>query len=193
VETSVSNLWIWVVAVLYNYRDHDRNLLRVVNVLTDLAEGHNAGIFISPVRIVGNCVLDQLADKRQHNFVTDTRHKAVNTAFTEVDVIFLFILVKLETFLGSEPAFLNIFVDVYHESENLVQDVLEQIHVLLGYRGLSLKQRYHKFKGLVADLIVCKFLVLDNWPYLLINFFEDWLEKCGFDFCQLVEFNKSVF
>jgi len=87
--------------VLYNDRDHDRNLLRVVNVLTDLAEGHNAGIFISPIRIVGNCVLDQLTDKRQHNFVTDTRHKAVNTAFTKVYVVFIFIYVKLEALFGS--------------------------------------------------------------------------------------------
>jgi len=71
VETSVSNFWIWVVAVLYNHGDHDRQLLRVVNVFADLTESHNAGVFIAPIGIVGNRVLDQLADKRQHNFVTD--------------------------------------------------------------------------------------------------------------------------
>jgi hypothetical protein len=58
VETGVSNLWIWVVAVLHNHGDHDRQLLGVVNVLADLTEGHNACVFITPVGIVGDRVLD---------------------------------------------------------------------------------------------------------------------------------------
>lgn len=58
VQTSVSNLWVWVVAVLYNYWDHDCQLLGVVNVFANLTEGHDARVFIAPVRIIGDRVLD---------------------------------------------------------------------------------------------------------------------------------------
>lgn len=64
VQAGVSNLWVWVVAVLNNYWDHDCQLLGVVNVFANLTEGHNASVFVAPVRIIGDRVLDKLTDKR---------------------------------------------------------------------------------------------------------------------------------
>jgi hypothetical protein len=58
VQTGVPNFWVWVIAVLHNHWDHDCQLLWIVNVFTNLTERHNACIFISPVRIVGDRVLD---------------------------------------------------------------------------------------------------------------------------------------
>lgn len=52
VEGSVSNLGVGMGAVLNNYGNHNLDLFWVVNVLTNLTEGHDAGVLVPPVLVV---------------------------------------------------------------------------------------------------------------------------------------------
>ena len=71
VKRGISDLWVGVVAVLNNNRNHDLDLLRIVHILTDLTESHDAGVFIAPIRIIGDSVHDQSADEREHFLLAD--------------------------------------------------------------------------------------------------------------------------
>ena len=48
VEGSVSDSWIRVLQMLEHLWNHGANILDVINVLTNLREGHKGGILVSP-------------------------------------------------------------------------------------------------------------------------------------------------
>lgn len=54
---SISDLRVWVLQVIYYSRDHWRDLLDIIQVLTNLRESHETGIFVAPVIVVSKGVL----------------------------------------------------------------------------------------------------------------------------------------
>lgn len=66
-------------------------------------------------------------------------------------MVLLLVTLLLETFFRLEPLFLNIFVNVNHELEYLLEDVFDEIDVLLGDARLALDKCHHEFEGLLSD------------------------------------------
>jgi len=52
VQRSVSNFRVWMGAVLAQDWNHHGDLLRVVDVFTNLTEGHDTSVFVAPVCVV---------------------------------------------------------------------------------------------------------------------------------------------
>ena len=71
VAGGVSDLRIGVLQMLDDHGHHDSDLLRLVDVLTNLGEGHDTSVLISPVTVVRDGVLNKGSNKRQHDFFTD--------------------------------------------------------------------------------------------------------------------------
>ena len=49
VKGCITNFWIWVLTVLTQNRNHHCDLLRIVNILTNLTKRHYSCMFIAPV------------------------------------------------------------------------------------------------------------------------------------------------
>ena len=193
VERSVSDLWIGVFEMLNNNGDHHSYLGRLVNILTDLGEGHDTGVFVSPVGIIRNRFGNKLSNQREHDLFTNTRHESIHTSLSKVHVVFFFIcIIDCVALLGSEPRLFDVIININHELEHIIKDVLQETNILFDDGGLALDYSHDKFEGLMADRRVCKFLVLNNWDKGLVNVFEVGLKKCGLDLSKLIKLYQGV-
>lgn len=59
---SKTDLRVLVLAVLLNNGDHLGNLIDAVDVLTNLRESHNTGMFVAPVSVVLNSCSDKMTE-----------------------------------------------------------------------------------------------------------------------------------
>lgn len=177
--------------VLKNSGNHWSDLLDIVNILSDLREGHDTSMLVSPVRIVSDSVLHKDSNQRQHHGLTDTGNESVYSLLSEADIIF-FLVFAGEAFLGAKPVVVNILINIDHELEDELEHVFDQSLILLSQRGLSFNHGYHKLERLMADRIVCEILVRDNWLESLVEGLEVGAEEIGFNLCKLVELNESV-
>lgn len=84
-ERSVSDLRVRMLQVRDYDRNHSCNLAGLIDILANLGEGQDTCILVSPVGFVGDCVLNELPDKRQHKGVTNTRKQTVHTGLAELD------------------------------------------------------------------------------------------------------------
>jgi hypothetical protein len=102
VKSGISDFWVTVLEVLNYNRDHGTNLLNIVDVFSNLRESHKSSVFVSPVSIIGNSVLDNLTKDWETNLITNSRNELVNASLSKVDVVFtLFIVVSSSTVLKS--------------------------------------------------------------------------------------------
>jgi hypothetical protein len=138
VEGSVLDFDVGVVAVLHNHWNHWLNLAWLVNVLTNLREGHKTSVLEAPILVVRDSVHNKLADQWQHNTIADGGNHTVDTRLSESDVVIILITLLGEALLGRFPLLWNLFVDVNHQLEDLLQDVLENLLVLLDKCWLAL-------------------------------------------------------
>jgi len=92
VQGCISDLRVTVLYVLQDGWDHGSNLLNVIDVLSNLGEGHDASVLVPPVRVIGNSVLHKDANQGQHSSLTDTSNESVDSLLTEAYVVFFFIL-----------------------------------------------------------------------------------------------------
>jgi hypothetical protein len=67
----MSDFGVGVLEMLDDNWDHCGNFARLINIFTDLRERKDTGILVPPIRVVGDCVLDKLADQWQHNSVSN--------------------------------------------------------------------------------------------------------------------------
>jgi hypothetical protein len=104
VEGSISDLGVRVLQVLDNDGHHLAEFIDLIDVLTNLGEGHDTGVFVSPVILVRDGVLDELSNEGEHHLLTNGGDESVDAGLTEGDVVlFLGILINVESFLGLEP------------------------------------------------------------------------------------------
>jgi hypothetical protein len=108
-------------------------------------------------------------------------------------IFLLFFFVGLEAFLGSHPRFVDIGIDIDHELEDQVKQVSESVEILLNETGDSFNDCDSELNWLVSDCSICKIVLCNNrfehGEYVL----EVLSEILGFNFSQLIEFDKSVF
>ena len=123
VERGVSDLRIGVLQMVEHDGHHWLDLCDIIDVLSDLGEGHDASVLVTPVFFVSNGVLDKLSNQREHVLVAHTSDKTVDGGLSEVDIIF-FLILSLETFLGLEPVSIDVSINVNHELEDLLKDIL---------------------------------------------------------------------
>jgi len=92
----------------------------VVDVLSDLRQGHDRRVFVPPV-LLGHVFLHNPAESRQHVFFADRGHQSVHTLDSETDFVgvHLSVLVLVrETFFRGLPIRVDFFVDLHHILEN---------------------------------------------------------------------------
>ena len=61
-QRCMSDLGVGVLKMLDDNWDHSGNLARLIDIFTDLRERKDTGILVPPIRVVGDRVLDKLAN-----------------------------------------------------------------------------------------------------------------------------------
>jgi hypothetical protein len=194
VSRSVSDLRVGVLEVLDEHGDHTFDLGSLIKVFTNLGESHNSSVFVSPV-FVSHGVSDKLSNEGEHDLISDAGHKSVDTRLSELHVGVVLLFFESVAFLGSQPRLVNVFIDVNHDFENLLEDVLKDgvSLIFLDYRRSALNQSEDEFKRLVSDGVVGEVIALTDGLEASVEFVEGGLEKVGLNFSKLVEFNKGIF
>ena len=137
------------------------------------------------------CFVDKLADERQHLLLTNASNKSVNSLLAEVDIILL-VALACKALLGSQPLCVNVLIDINHELEDLIQDVLDQFIVFSRKGGLSLEHGCGELKRLMADSGIGKVLFANDWLELGIDVFEGSSEEVWLDLGELIELDESL-
>ena len=148
-------------------------------------------MLVAPVCIVSHSVLDKFANQRKHVGVTNAGNESVDSCLTEVNIVFFFLL-SSETLLGSHPVGINILIDVNHELEDRLKNVLDQSFVFLCKGWLSLDNSDNKFHGLMSDGIVGEVFVSHDGLERLIKGLEVSSEEVRLNLRQLVELDHSI-
>ena len=107
-------------------------------------------MLVAPVSIVSNSVLHKLSNKRKHVSIANARNESIDCSLAKVDIVF-FLIFTLESLLRPHPALINLIVDVDHQLEDLLEDVLGQSLVFLHQAWLALNHGDHKLERLVAE------------------------------------------
>lgn len=191
VQGCISNLWVSVLNVLQDGWDHGSNLLNVIDVLSHLGEGHDTSVLVPPVRVVCDSCLHKDANQGQHGGLTDTSNKSVDSLLTKADVVFFLILAS-EALLWLEPVVVNVLINVDHELEDQLEDVLGQLLVFLREAWLSLDHSHDELHWLVTDRVVSKFLVCNYGLEGLVEGLKICTEKVWLNLCKLIELDESV-
>lgn len=71
VKSCISDHWVLMSASLKHDWDHDSNLGRLINVLSNLGECHDTSMLVSPVLVIGHGILNKFSNKWKHNLITD--------------------------------------------------------------------------------------------------------------------------
>ena len=174
-----------------NRGNHRSDLLDVINVLTNLGEGHDASVLVSPVSVVSDSVLNENTNQGEHDGLTDTCDKSVDSLLAEADVV-LFLILTSESFLWLEPVSLNVLIDINHELEDKFKDILDHGLVLLCKGWLSLDHGDDELERLMSNRIISKFFVRDNWLKSLVEGLEISAEEVWLNLSKFVELNKSI-
>jgi hypothetical protein len=183
VKWSISDFRVRVFAVTNNNGNHNLDFLRVIDVLTDLTECHNTGMFVAPIRCLKiDCVDNQLTNEWKHDWFTNWWHKSVYTSFTKSNVIFFLVTILLETFFRFKPFLFDVFLDINHKFKDLLEHVLKQCDILLCKTWLTFNKSYNEFKWLLSDRWISEVFVINNWFDCWVNVNKVRFKKCGFNF-----------
>ena len=191
VKGRVSNLRVLVSQVLKNDWDHSSDLLDVINIFANLRKSHDTSVLVAPVRVICNGVLDKSSDQGQHVGIADTCDESVDRCFSEVDIVFLFVFAS-KAFLGAHPVGIDILIDVNHQLEDLLKDVLDQGFVFLCKSGLPFDDRDNELHRLMPDRVICEVFVSDNGLKRLVKSLEVSSKEVWLYFSKLIEFDHGV-
>ena len=158
----VSDFWVWMLKVLNNDWDHDTNVLNIIDILTNLWEGHECSILVSPVWIIVHCVVNNHTQDWKADGISNTWDNFINAPLTKVNIIFIVLFVVFlvfETFLGSKPWLRNIFININHKSENQLNQFFKELCVFLDDIWNSLNDCNKELNGKLSDLRIGKVLL----------------------------------
>ena len=141
VQRGESDLRVRVLQVLHHDGHHLAYFVYFVNVLTHLRESHDTCVLVSPVLVIRDRVLDEQADQREHLRVTHPCDQSVNGGLPEVHIVFVLVL-SSKAFPRTQPFIVNLCVDVDHQLEDLLENILNQSFILFSQRRLSLNHSH---------------------------------------------------
>ena len=145
----------------YNW-DHDTDVLNIIDILTNLWEGHECCVLVSPVWVIVHCVVNNHTQDWKADGITNTWDNLINASLSKVNIIFIVLFViflVFEAFLGLEPWVGNILININHESENQLNQFFEELCVFLDDVWNSLNDRNKELDRQLSDLSIGEILV----------------------------------